>query len=223
MVRYVIADTGRGMSEEFQKQIFDEFSQEQTDARTQYKGTGLGMSITKHYVDMMGGTIDLKSKLGVGTTFTVEIPLEIVRPEDAPKQEKPVDVHSVAGVNLLMAEDNDLNAEIAMVQLESVGITATRAVDGEEVVKLFRENPPGTFDIILMDVMMPKQNGYEATAQIRALADRPDGRTIPIIALTANAFAEDMQASLDAGMNGHLSKPIVVDDLVKTIARNVRK
>ena len=121
-----------------------------------------------------------------------------------------------------MAEDNDLNAEIAMVQLEELGIKITRAADGEEAVRLFAENPQGTFDLILMDVMMPKMNGYEATKAIRGLQHRPDAVTIPIIAMTANAFAEDVQASLDAGMNGHLSKPIVMEEVVSTISRNLR-
>ena len=121
-----------------------------------------------------------------------------------------------------MAEDNDLNAEIAMIQLEELGIQITRAADGKEAVRLFAQNPAGTFDIILMDIMMPEMNGFEATAAIRSLPNRPDAMLIPIIAMTANAFAEDVQASLDAGMNGHLSKPIVIDEVVKAIARNLR-
>lgn len=127
----------------------------------------------------------------------------------------------LTGLKVLLAEDNELNAEIAMVQLEELGMKITRACDGDEVVNIFTANPPGTFDIILMDVMMPNKNGYEATNMIRNLQNRPDGETIPIIAMTANAFAEDMQASLDAGMNGHLSKPIVMDEVIKTIARNL--
>ena len=127
----------------------------------------------------------------------------------------------LTGLKILLAEDNDLNAEIAIVQLEELGMRITRAADGEEAVRFFAENPQGTFDIILMDVMMPKMNGYEATKAIRCLQNRPDAITIPIIAMTANAFAEDVQASLDAGLNGHLSKPIVMDEVIKTIARNL--
>ena len=222
-VRFVIADTGIGMSEAFQKQLFDEFSQEHSDARTQYKGTGLGMAITKRYVDMMGGTISVQSEKGKGSTFTIELPLTLVSEEMVKRQEAPVDWHDIAGLRVLLAEDNDLNAEIAAVQLEEIGMKVTRAVDGKQAVKLFEEQPAGTFDVILMDVMMPNMNGYEATAAIRSLADRPDGQKIPIIALTANAFAEDVQASIDAGMNGHVSKPLVVDEVVKAIARNIRR
>ena len=127
----------------------------------------------------------------------------------------------LTGLKILLAEDNDLNAEIAMVQLEELGIQITRASDGEEAVRIFAENPQGTFNLILMDVMMPKMNGYEATKAIRSLPNRPDAAAIPIIAMTANAFAEDVQASLDAGMNGHLSKPIVMDEVIKAIARNL--
>ena len=220
-VRYRIADTGIGMSEEFVAHIFDEFSQEDHGARTQYKGTGLGMAITKQYVDLMGGTISVESKKGVGSTFTVELPMEITEACEVKKTDHAVGKVNLSGLKVLLAEDNDLNAEIAIVQLEELGMQITRACDGDEVVHIFADNPPGTFDIILMDVMMPKKNGYEATKAIRGLQNRPDGEAIPIIAMTANAFAEDVQASLDAGMNGHLSKPIVMDEVVKTIARNL--
>lgn len=222
-VRYVISDTGIGMSEEFQEHIFDEFAQEQSDARTQYKGTGLGMSIAKHYIDLMGGTISVQSQKKKGTIFTVEIPLEIVEKENVPKQDIPVDLSDVAGIQVLLAEDNDLNAEIAMIQLEELGLKVTRAVDGKQAVDLFTQNPKGTFDVILMDIMMPQMNGYEATAAIRNLVDRPDGHTIPIIALTANAFAEDVQTSINAGMNDHLSKPIIMNEVVKAIVRNLNR
>ena len=192
-------------------------------ARTQYKGTGLGMAITKQYVDLMGGTISVESTKGSGSTFTVELPMELTDEEHVRKQELPIATANLTGVRVLMAEDNDLNAEIAEVQLEEYGMRITRAVDGEEAVKIFANHPADAFDIILMDVMMPKMNGYEATKAIRSLDGRPDGRTIPIIAMTANAFAEDVQASLEAGMNGHLSKPIVMDEVVKTIARNLNR
>ena len=223
MVRYRVADTGVGMTEEFTEHIFDEFSQEESSARTQYKGTGLGMAITKRYVDLMSGTICVGSEKGRGSTFIVEIPLELTDGENVQKQELPMANADLSGVKVLLAEDNELNAEIAMVQLEELGIQVTRAADGKEAVKIFEENPPDNFDLIFMDVMMPEMNGYEATAAIRALQKRPDARRIPIIAMTANAFAEDVQASLDAGMNGHIAKPIVMDEVKKAIARNVNR
>ena len=223
IVRYRVTDTGVGMTKEFVKHIFDEFSQEESSARTYYKGSGLGMAISKRYVDLMDGNISVESEKGKGSTFTVELPLELTEADKVQKQASPGDSTDLAGVKILMAEDNDLNAEIAMVQLEELGIHITRASDGKEALKIFASNQPGTFDIIFMDIMMPKMNGYEATKAIRALQNRPDARTIPIIAMTANAFAEDVQASLDAGMNDHLSKPIVMDEVVKTIARNLNR
>lgn len=223
MVRYRVADTGVGMTEEFTEHIFDEFSQEESSARTQYKGTGLGMTITKRYVDLMNGTICVESEKGRGSTFIVEIPLELTDGENVQKQELPMAKADLSGVKVLLAEDNELNAEIAIVQLEELGIQVTRAADGKEAVKIFEENPPDTFDMIFMDVMMPEMNGYEATAAIRAIKNRPDARRIPIIAMTANAFAEDVQASLDAGMNGHIAKPIVMDEVKKAIAGNVNR
>ncbi|MEE1099946.1 MAG: ATP-binding protein [Agathobacter sp.] len=223
VVCYRISDTGVGMSEEFVEHIFDEFSQEENSARTQYKGTGLGMAITKRYVDLMGGTISVESKKNEGSTFTIEIPFELTDESEVRKQGIPASRADLTGVKILMAEDNELNAEIAMVQLEEAGIQVTRASDGKEVVKIFAENPPGTFDIILMDVMMPEMNGYEATKAIRSMNKGHDDSNIPIIAMTANAFAEDVQASLDAGMNGHIAKPINIDELIKAIARNVNR
>ena len=220
MVRYCISDTGIGMTEEFVDHIFDEFSQEETNARTQYRGTGLGMAITKRYVDLMGGTICVESEKGKGSTFTVELPLELADKKDVHKQELPIPQVNLDGVKILLAEDNDLNAEIVIVQLEELGIQITRASDGKEAVKIFAENPPDTFDLIFMDVMMPNMNGYETTAAIRTMQNRPDARRIPIIAMTANAFAEDVQACLDAGMNGHIAKPIVMDEVEKAIVRN---
>ena len=222
-VRYRISDTGIGMSEDFVDHIFDEFSQEDLGARTQYKGTGLGMAITKRYVDLMGGTICVESRKGVGSTFTVKLPMEIADFCEGKKTAVAVGKVDSHGLKVLLAEDNDLNAEIAIVQLEELGMQITRAVDGKEAVRCFAENPQGTFDIILMDIMMPQMNGYEATKAIRSLDDRPDGRTIPIIAMTANAFAEDVQASLDAGMNGHIAKPIVMDEVLKTIMGNMNR
>ncbi|MCI6996983.1 MAG: transporter substrate-binding domain-containing protein [Eubacterium sp.] len=221
VVRYRVADTGVGMTEEFVKKVFEEFAQEDNGARTQYKGTGLGMAITKQYVELMGGTITVESKKGCGSTFIVELPMELINTETSVRQELPDLKESLHGTRVLMAEDNDLNAEIAEIQLEEFGMKVTRAIDGEQVVELFADSPSGTFDVILMDIMMPKMNGYEAARAIRNLSNRPDGRSIPIIAMTANAFAEDVQASLDAGMNAHLSKPIVMDEVVRTIAHNL--
>ena len=223
MVHYRIADTGVGMSEEFVEHIFDEFSQEESSARTLYKGTGLGMAISKRYVELMGGTIAVESRKGVGSTFTVELSLELTERCNVQKQDHPTANADLVGVKILLAEDNDLNAEIAMVQLEELGMQISRASNGNEAVRTFAENPPDTFDMILMDIMMPEMNGYEATMAIRSMQGRPDARRIPIIAMTANAFAEDVQASLDAGMNGHLSKPIVMDEVIKTIVRNLNR
>ncbi|MDD6805213.1 MAG: ATP-binding protein [Clostridiales bacterium] len=221
-VSYRIADTGIGMTESFLEHIFDEFSQEDNGARTQYKGTGLGMAITKRYVDLMGGTIVVQSKKGEGSVFTVELVLETTEESKVQKRDLSPNKVDLRGVKVLLAEDNDLNAEIAMVQLEERGIVVTRVDDGDKVVDTFAINPPGTYDMIFMDIMMPTMNGYEATQAIRSLADRPDAVRIPIVAMTANAFAEDVQASMDAGMNGHLSKPIAMEEVEKTIARNLR-
>ena len=220
-MRYRISDTGIGMSEEFTKEVFEEFAQEDSDVRTQYHGAGLGMAIVKKYVDMMGGTISVQSKKHEGTTFTVDIPLEITDKECNKSDTGFSEKVNLTGVNVLLAEDNELNAEIAAVQLEEFGMNVERAVDGKNAVEIFRNHPEGTFDVILMDIMMPEMNGYEAAKAIRAMNDRPDGKNIPIIAMTANSFAEDVQASLDAGMNAHLSKPIVIEEVIKTILRYV--
>ena len=220
-MRYRISDTGIGMSDEFTKEVFEEFAQEDSGVRTQYHGVGLGMAIVKKYVDMMGGTISVQSKKHEGTTFTVDIPLEITDKECNKSDTGISEKVNLTGVNVLLAEDNELNAEIAAVQLEEFGMNVERAVDGKNAVEIFRNHPEGTLDVILMDIMMPEMNGYEAAKAIRAMNDRPDGKNIPIIAMTANSFAEDVQASLDAGMNAHLSKPIVIDEVIKTIIRYV--
>ena len=223
IIRYRISDTGIGMSEEFQSRIFDEFSQENDGARTSYKGTGLGMAIAKKYVDLMGGKIEVSSRQGVGSTFTVEIPLRIaeqVLTEKEKKLRKDMDLH---GLHVLLAEDNDLNAEIAVSLLEEQGMIVTRAADGKSALLQFCNTAPGTFDLILMDIMMPEMNGYETTKAIRNLSDRPDGKEIPIIAMTANAFAEDVQAALDAGMDDHVAKPMDMDILISAIEKCVKR
>ena len=223
VARYIVKDNGIGMSEEFQKKLFKPFSQEDDrGARTQYKGTGLGMAIAKEYVEMMGGSIAVESQKGVGTTFTVEIPLELTEQGIHQKQEEPVH-HDLTGVNVLMAEDNDLNAELATVMLEDAGMAVTRAFDGKDAVELFKNHPQGTYDIILMDIMMPNMDGHQAAKTIRAMGtERPDAATIPIIAVSANAFAEDIKASLDSGMNGHVSKPLNMKEVTDTIAKYIR-
>ena len=220
MVHYKIADTGVGMSPEFLKKIFDEFSQEESGARTHYKGTGLGMAITKRYVDLLGGTIFVKSKKGVGTTFTVDIPMK--KTDEIPKKETLITKKpkNLTGVKVLVAEDNDLNAELATVILEEAGMKVTRVENGKQAVENWESHPMGTYDVILMDIMMPVMDGYTATRTIRQLP-RKDAKTIPIIAMTANAFAEDIEKALDAGMNAHLSKPIVIEDVLHTISNTI--
>ena len=223
IVRYHISDTGIGMSEEFQTRIFDEFSQENNGARTSYKGTGLGMAIAKQYVDLMGGKIEVSSRQGVGSAFTVEIPLliaEHVLTEEKEKLRKDIDLH---GLHVLLAEDNDLNAEIAIALLEEKGMIVTRTTDGKSALTQFCNTVQGTFDLILMDIMMPEMNGYETTKAIRNLPDRPDGKEIPIIAMTANAFAEDVQAALKAGMDDHVAKPIDMSILISVITKYIEQ
>ena len=223
IARYVVRDNGIGMSEEFQKKLFAPFSQEDdSNARTQYKGTGLGMAITKKYVDMMGGSIAVESKKGVGSTFTVEIPLELTE-QVIPSEQKQHLQRDLTGIHVLMAEDNDLNAELATMILENAGMTVTRASDGKEVVNLFKNHPRGTYDFILMDIMMPNMDGHQAAKAIRALGiERSDAVTIPMIALSANAFIDDIQESLDSGMNDHISKPINMEELIDTITKYIK-
>ena len=199
------------------------FTQENDGARTSYKGTGLGMAIAKKYVDLMGGKIEVSSRQGIGSTFTVEIPLRIaeqVLTEKEEKLRKDMDLH---GLHVLLAEDNDLNAEIAVSLLEEQGMIVTRAADGKSALLQFCNTAPGTFDLILMDIMMPEMNGYETTKAIRNLSNRPDGKEIPIIAMTANAFAEDVQAALDAGMDDHVAKPMNMDILTSAIEKCVKR
>ena len=223
IVRFRISDTGIGMCEEVQTRIFDEFSQENNGGRTSYKGTGLGMAIAKRYVDLMGGKIEVSSRQGVGSTFTVEIPLLIAEHVPAEKEEKLRNDIAVRGLHVLLAEDNDLNAEIAVTLLEEKGMIVTRTADGKSALTQFCNTAPGTFELILMDIMMPEMNGYETTKAIRNMPDRPDGKKIPIIAMTANAFAEDIQAALDAGMDGHVAKPVDMGMLLSVITKYIKR
>ena len=217
--RWTISDTGIGMSEEFLGYIFDPFTQEKTDARSIYQGTGLGMAIVKGLVEQMHGSIEVGSTLGVGSTFTITIPFEIAESVEAkPTQRSDAGQADIRGLRLMLAEDNDLNAEIAKMLLEDAGVIVTVVGDGQQAVSLFREKPAGTFDVILMDIMMPVMDGLTATKTIRAL-DRPDAGTIPIIAMTANAFEEDAKKCLAAGMNAHLAKPLDIGKLIATIAQ----
>lgn len=216
---WVISDTGIGMSQEFVDHIFEPFTQESVDARSVYHGTGLGMAIVKSLVDTMGGSIVVESTQGVGTTFVIRLPLEIadVAPENHITQNN-MKKSDLKGLRLLLVEDNELNAEIAGTLLKDEGAQITVVRDGKQALDMFRDNKPGTFDGILMDIMMPVMNGLEATKAIRAL-DREDAGTIPIIAMTANAFAEDARQCIEAGMNAHLSKPLNMDKVISTIAK----
>lgn len=216
---FTIEDTGIGMTPEFLKHIYEPFAQEGNDARSKFQGTGMGMPIVKSLIDMMGGAIEISSELGVGSTFDVQIPLDIDRnPQARMQPAEKVPNCSLAGMNVLLAEDNDLNAEIAQALLESEDVVVTRAANGNEVVDLYLSRPAGSFDAILMDIMMPGMDGYEATRVIR-LSGKPDADDIPIIALTANAFAEDVKAARDAGMNAHLPKPLDFEKLKNILAR----
>lgn len=216
---FSVSDTGIGMAPEFLKHIYEPFAQEGDDARSKFQGTGMGMPIVKSLIELMGGTIEVTSELHVGTTFYVEIPLDIDKnPQTrANTVERALDC-SLADMNVLLAEDNELNAEIAQALLESEGVVVTRAANGNEVVDLYLSHPAGSFDAILMDIMMPDMDGYEATRAIR-LSEKVDAADIPIIALTANAFVEDAKAAHDAGMNAHLSKPLDFNKLKNILAR----
>ena len=215
---FSVSDTGIGMTPEFLKHIYEPFTQEGADARSKFQGTGIGMSIVKSLLDMMGGTIEISSEVGAGSTFNVQIPLDIDKnPRARECTEEQTYSRSLTGMSVLLAEDNELNAEIAQALLESEGIVVTRAADGNEAVELYVSRPAGSFDAILMDIMMPGMNGYEATRAIR-LSEKVDAADIPIIALTANAFAEDAKAAHDAGMNAHLSKPLDFNKLKNILA-----
>ena len=216
---FSVSDTGIGMAPEFLKHIYEPFAQEGDDARSKFQGTGMGMPIVKSLIELMGGTIEVTSELHVGTSFYVEIPLDIdENPQARANTVESAPDCSLADMNVLLAEDNELNAEIAQALLESEGIVVTRAANGNEVVDLYLSHPAGSFDAILMDIMMPDMDGYEATRVIR-LSEKVDAADIPIIALTANAFAEDAKAARDVGMNAHLSKPLDFNKLKNILAR----
>ncbi|MFR7898809.1 MAG: ATP-binding protein [Ruminococcus sp.] len=215
-MEFVCRDTGIGMTEEFQKHIFEPFAQEHTGSRTKFAGTGLGMPISKKLVEKMGGTITFESEEGIGTTFVIRVPFKIDLDADKREEQKDVSEKSIKGLHILLAEDNELNMEIAEFVLQNEGADVTKAWNGQEAVELFRKSEPGEFDVILMDIMMPVMNGYEATKMIRSL-DREDAKTIPIIAMTANAFTEDRIRAKEAGMDEHVAKPVDVELLIKVI------
>jgi CheY-like chemotaxis protein len=216
LYRFEIEDNGIGMSEEFQEHIFEAFSQADNGSRTNYMGTGLGMAITKQFVDLMGGKITVKSKLSEGSCFTVDLMLDI-DPEKREENAAAV-TENVSGMKVLLVEDNMLNMEIAEEILEDEGVIVDTAENGQIAVNEFEASVPGTYDAILMDIMMPVMNGFEATKAIRA-SSHLDAKKIPIIAMTANAYAEDVHAALDAGMNAHIAKPINIPLLLATLNR----
>ena len=220
-MEFVCRDTGIGMAEEFQKHIFEPFAQEHTGSRAKFAGTGLGMAITKKLVEKMGGTITFESEKGVGTTFVIRVPFKIDLDADKREESKDVSEKSIKGMHVLLAEDNELNMEIAEFLLQNEGAEVTKAWNGQEIVELFRKSESGEFDVILMDIMMPIINGYEAAKRIRSL-DREDAKKIPIIAMTANAFTEDRIRAKEAGMDEHVAKPIDVELLIKVIHKLVK-
>lgn len=215
-----VADNGIGMSQEFQKHIFEPFERERTSTVSKVEGSGIGMGIVKKLVGLMGGTVEVESRIGVGSTFTVTIPCRIASEDEiqAKRETGPSDQKSLFGVKILLAEDNDLNAEIAVELLQEEGCTVDRAKDGVECVDMLEKAANGTYQLILMDIQMPVMNGYDAAKKIRRMDD-PQKADIPIIAMTANAFSEDKQAALDAGMNDHIAKPINMNVLVPTIQK----
>ena len=215
-----VADNGIGMSQEFQKHIFEPFERERTSTVSKVEGSGIGMGIVKKLVGLMGGTVEVESKIGVGSTFTVTIPCRIASQEEtqAKRDTTSSDKKSLSGTKILLAEDNDLNAEIAVELLQEEGCTVDRAKDGVECVDMLEKAANGTYQLILMDIQMPVMNGYDAAKKIRRMDDLPKA-DIPIVAMTANAFSEDKQAALDAGMNDHVSKPINMNILVPTIQK----
>ena len=221
-LEFVCRDTGIGMAEAFQKRIFEPFAQEHAGSRTKFAGTGLGMPITKKLVEKMGGTISFESKEGTGTTFVIRIPFQIdADMKDRTETEEKTET-SIQGLHVLLTEDNELNMEIAEFVLQNEGAVVTKAWNGQKAVDIFRKNRPGEFDVILMDIMMPVMNGYEAAKMIRSL-DREDAKVIPIIAMTANAFTEDKMRAKEAGMDEHIAKPVDGKLLVKVINELVKR
>ena len=219
-MEFVCRDTGIGMTEEFQKYIFEPFAQEHTGSRTKFVGTGLGMPISKKLIEKMGGTITFKSEEGVGTTFVIRVPFRIDTDRSDKVETGEKTEASIRGMHILLAEDNELNMEIAEFLLQNEGAVVTKAWNGQEAVELFEKSRSGEFDVILMDIMMPVMNGYEATKMIRAL-DREDAKEVPIIAMTANAFTEDRIRAKEAGMDEHVAKPVDGELLVKVIHKLV--
>lgn len=220
-LEFVCRDTGIGMTEAFQKRIFEPFAQEHAGSRTKFAGTGLGMPITKKLVEKMGGTISFESKEGTGTTFVIRIPFQIdADMKDRTETEEKTET-SIQGLHVLLTEDNELNMEIAEFVLQNEGAVVTKAWNGQKAVDIFRKSRPGEFDAILMDIMMPVMNGYEAAKMIRSL-DREDAKVIPIIAMTANAFTEDKMRAKEAGMDEHIAKPVDGKLLVKAINELVK-
>lgn len=219
MCRFVVEDTGIGIGEDFKKHIFEPFTQEHQGARTHYNGVGLGMSIVKKLVEQMKGTIELDSQIGRGTVIQITLPLRV----DGAWSARPVDeernLHSnIAGMRVLLVEDNEINCEIVEFMLKEAGAEVVTARDGRAAVDAFSASEPGTFDCVLMDLMMPVMSGYEATRVIRRL-DRKDAKAVPIIALSANAFEEDVALAKDAGMDEHLAKPVDIGKMLKVMSR----
>ena len=226
-IRYIFSceDTGIGMSEEYLPHVYEEFSRERTTTENKVPGTGLGLSIIKSMIELMGGSIQVESRQGIGTKFTVDLSFDIASKEEVYGSQniiKPSAIHTIKGKRILLAEDNELNAEIVKTVLEDVGALITRVEDGQQAVELFEEKPAGTFDAILMDLMMPVMDGYSATKKIRS-SERSDAKTIPIIAMTANAFQEDAEKCIAVGMNAHLAKPLDIEKVKTTICHLVKK
>ena len=218
-------DTGIGISEEYLPHIYEEFSREHTSTENKVPGTGLGLPIIKSMIELMGGSIQVESRQGIGTKFTIDLSFDIALKEEVYGSEDTIEssaIHTIKGKRILLVEDNELNAEIAKTVLEDVGALITRAENGQQALELFKEKPAGTFDVILMDLMMPVMDGYTATRKIREL-ERSDAKTVPIIAMTANAFQEDAEKCIAVGMNAHLAKPLDIEKVMITICRLVKE
>lgn len=223
-IRYIFSceDTGIGMSEEYLPHIYEEFSREHSTTENKVPGTGLGLPIIKSMIELMGGSIQVESRQGIGTKFTIDLSFDIALKEEVYGSEDTIEssaIHTIKGKRILLVEDNELNAEIAKTVFEDVGALITRAENGQQALELFKEKPAGTFDVILMDLMMPVMDGYTATRKIREL-ERSDAKTVPIIAMTANAFQEDAEKCIAVGMNAHLAKPLDIEKVKKTICEH---